>query len=219
MAVEFHYSGVRRIKRRYHQKFRQKLISVINVTPFVDVMLVLLIIFILVIVILARGIIQQNLVELTILTIGVFYLFTDKIRFNILDKPTRLLYLLCFIVFTISLHTTNNFNSFNIVYNFFLLLVFLSIFNSYNRAEFFVICCGCIISIICFIQILHLFEFIDVTNFNLFYLREGFVRSQALMGNPNYSAYNSFVCFILFYFSRIKYKRIFLFFLNFENFS
>lgn len=45
MAVEFHYSGVRRIKRRYHQKFHQKLISVINVTPFVDVMLVLLVVF------------------------------------------------------------------------------------------------------------------------------------------------------------------------------
>jgi len=45
MAIEFHYSGARRIKRRYHQKFRQKLISEINVTPFVDVMLVLLIVF------------------------------------------------------------------------------------------------------------------------------------------------------------------------------
>ena len=45
MAMEFHYSGARRIKRRYHQKFRQKLISEINVTPFVDVMLVLLIVF------------------------------------------------------------------------------------------------------------------------------------------------------------------------------
>ncbi|MBC8408170.1 MAG: biopolymer transporter ExbD [Rhodobacteraceae bacterium] len=45
MAVEFHYSGARRIKRRYHQKFHKKLISVINVTPFVDVMLVLLVVF------------------------------------------------------------------------------------------------------------------------------------------------------------------------------
>tara|TARA_B110000879_G_C11182935_1_gene519529 strand:- start:6674 stop:7819 length:1146 start_codon:yes stop_codon:yes gene_type:complete len=170
-----------------------------------------LIIFILAIVILARGIIQQNLVELTILTIGVFYLFTDKIRFNILDKPTRLLYLLCFIVFTISLYTTNNFNSFNIVYNFFLLLVFLSIFNSYVRAELFVFYCGFIISVICFFQILHLFDFIDITNLNLFYSRDGLVRSNGLIGNPNYSAYNSFVCFILLYFSRIKYKRIFLF--------
>ena len=45
MVMEFHYSGARRIKRRYYQKFRQKLISEINVTPFVDVMLVLLIVF------------------------------------------------------------------------------------------------------------------------------------------------------------------------------
>lgn len=172
-----------------------------------------LIIFILAIVIIARGIIQQNLVELTILTIGVFYLFTDKIRFNLLDKITRLLYLLCFIVFTISLYSTNNFNSFNILYNFFSLLVFLSIFNSYNRAELFVFYCGFIISVICFFQILHLFDFIDITNLNLFYSRDGLVRSQALIGNPNYSAYNSFICFILLYFSRIKHKRIFLFFL------
>jgi len=172
-----------------------------------------LIIFILAIVIIARGIIQQNLVELTILTIGVFYLFTDKIRFNLLDKITRLLYLLCFIVFTISLYSTNNFNSFSILYNFFSLLVFLSIFNSYNRAELFVFYCGFIISVICFFQILHLFDFIDITNLNLFYSRDGLVRSQALIGNPNYSAYNSFVCFILLYFSRIKHKRIFLFFL------
>ena len=173
-----------------------------------------LIIFILAIVILARGVIQQNLVELTILTIGVYYLFTDKIRYNnLVDKSTRLLYLLCFVVFTISLLVTNDISSLNIAYNFFLFLVFLSIFNSYNRAELFVFFCGSIISLICFIQILHLFNIIDVTNFNMFYSREGFVRSQALIGNPNYSAYNSFVCFILLYFSRIKYKKIFLFFL------
>ena len=172
-----------------------------------------LIVFILAIVILARWVIQQNIVELVILSIGAFYFFTDKTRFNLIDKSTRLLYLLCFTVFTISLFITNDFNSLNIAYNFFLFVVFLSIFNSYNRAELFVFCCGCIISIICFIQILHLFEFIDVTNFNLFYSRDGLVRSQALIGNPNYSAYNSLVCFILFYFSKIKYKRIFLFFL------
>ena len=45
MATEFYYLDARRIKRRYHQKFRQKLISGINVTPFVDVVLVLLIVF------------------------------------------------------------------------------------------------------------------------------------------------------------------------------
>lgn len=172
-----------------------------------------LIIIILAIVILARGVIQQSTVELVILSMGAFYFFTDKTRFNLIDKSTKLLYLLCFAVFAISLLITNDFNSLNISYNFFLIVVFLSIFNSYDRAELFVFCCGCIISIICLIQILHLFELIDVTNLNLFYYREGLVRSQALIGNPNYSAYNSLVCFILFYFSRIKYKRIFLIFL------
>lgn len=126
--------------------------------------------------------------------IALYYFLIDKNKIVSVNKYLLVSSFILVIYLTFNLLFRES-SDYKVYYYFSILIPYYLIFKKPNRVYLFILISGTLCAIVSLFIILHLLGII--TNYQLFYSRDGSMRASGFMYNPNYYAYMNLVIFIL----------------------